>query len=113
MKTSVARRSRMSSGAAGDAERHAVRIRRGADGRVRRQHKGITFDKNLIAASEVGVGRFQIEDLIGRGVGAGREDGSVIAAFRVNSRARKTQLDVCRKCPAPGDIWSGTYQIEA
>ena len=112
VETSVARRRRVLSCATGDTERYAVSIRGGADGGVRHQHEGVPFDKDLIAGLEIRISRSQVEDYIGRRVGTRRENGGVVAAFRVNSRARETQLDVLRKGPAPSDIWPGIYQIK-
>ena len=89
-----------------------MRDRRDAVGRVSHLHEGIPFDKDLIIGLDIRISRFQVEDEIGCGIGARRENSGVIAALRVNSRTRETQLDVLRKWTAPGDIWSGTYQIE-
>src|SRR4051812_20122752 len=97
---SVALRPRAPSRATSDTERYALSVRCGADGRVRRQHEGIPFDKDLIPGLRIRVGRFQVEDEIGCGIGARRENGGVEAAFRVNSRALETQLDVFWKRPA-------------
>src|SRR5215212_4077737 len=109
--TSLARRPRVSSRAAGDAEWYPVSIRGGADGRIRYQHEGIPFDKDLISGLHICIGRSQVEDEVSCGIGARRENGGIVAAFSVNSRALETQLDVLRKCPASSDIRPGTYQI--
>src|SRR4051812_39719918 len=88
VETSGARCPSVSSGATSDTERYAMSVRSGADGGVRCQHEGVTFDKDLITGLHIRIGRSEVEDEIGCGVGAGRENGGIIAAFRVNSRAR-------------------------
>jgi hypothetical protein len=42
-------RARVPAGAAGDAEGHAVGVRRGADVEIRHQHEGVAFDEDLVA----------------------------------------------------------------
>ena len=85
MEATVAGGAGVSSSSTCYPELYAVCVRGCADSRVRFQHERISFDEDLIAALNVGVGRFQIEDEIGGGVGAGGEDCGIVAAFRVDA----------------------------
>ena len=56
-----------------------MRDRRDAVGRVSHLHEGIPFDKDLIIGLDIRISRFQVEDEIGCGIGARRENSGVIA----------------------------------
>src|SRR5262245_13671563 len=71
VETARTRRAGVGARAAGDAEGDAVGVRGGADGWIGNEYEGISFDKDRISRSRVSIRRFQIEDLIRRGVGAG------------------------------------------
>ena len=79
--------------------------------RVNRLHERIRFDEYLISTSGVSVGRLQIKDGVGCGIGARRKDGRVKATLCINPLAGETELDILRKCsttsyvcPAPAGL---------
>src|SRR6185295_14424255 len=90
VETAVTGRTSVTARTAGNTERNRMRSRSGAVNRVNRPHERIGLDEYLISTPWVSVGRLQIKNFIGGGVGARRKDGGVEATLGIDALAGET-----------------------